>query len=157
MEEILVPYIRSTKTRLGLPNTQAILLIDCRSIHWSKAFLNWMKDHYQMKGHYHMEIHIHFMPANCMYHHPILTIDWNPPDTSRLQPNDWLLNCTLKHSMSCSAVEWMLQLVSKFLKYGKPVLSFPMDVQTLWATSVEWIDTATQSLAGRTELTISRR
>ena len=46
----------------------------------------------------------------------------------------------------------MSQLVSNSFDRGQPVASFPTDLPTLRATSVEWIGTAAQSLAGRTEL-----
>jgi len=62
--EIVIPYINETKKNLTLQcNVQAILLIDCWSVHQSVEFLSWMKEQHGRV------IHIHFIPANyeCTY------------------------------------------------------------------------------------------
>jgi len=46
----------------------------------------------------------------------------------------------------------MSHAVSESLEHGEPVVTFPTDLPTLWALSVEWIGAASQRLAARTDL-----
>jgi len=72
--------------------------------------------------------------------------------TSKLQLNDQLLNCSLKHEIDMKAVEWMAPIVQRSLAAGQQVVAFPIDLPTLCATSVAWIGESLQALLRRPEL-----
>ena len=72
--------------------------------------------------------------------------------TSKLQPNDQLLNCSLKHEINTMAVKWMASIVQQSLAVGEQVVAFPTDLPTLCAVSVAWIGKSLQVLSNRQDL-----
>lgn len=59
MQEVLVPYYKAQKERLGLPmDFPCIWIIDCWSVHIKDAFLVWIRKQYPF-------IRVLFIPANC--------------------------------------------------------------------------------------------
>jgi len=65
IEDIVVPYTREIKKRLGLPERQrSALFIDCWSVHRGEEFRSYMKKHHQ-------NIRILFIPGGCTDPHPM--------------------------------------------------------------------------------------
>jgi len=59
VREVLVPYYKAQKVRLGLPlDYPCVWLIDCWSVHIKDSFIAWVQSQYPF-------IRILFIPANC--------------------------------------------------------------------------------------------
>jgi len=59
VDNIIAPYFSEQKAKLGLPASQkSIWQIDVWSVHRSKEFRGWMKEH-------HPNIILHYVPAGC--------------------------------------------------------------------------------------------
>jgi hypothetical protein len=89
---IIVPYLRETKKRLGLPpNQKALWKLDLWAIHRFKIFRDWMAENYP-------DIILTYVPGGC---------------TSKWQPCDVGVNRPLKHIVRRSFHE---DMVSEYLE-----------------------------------------
>ena len=81
VDNIIAPYFSEQKAKLSLPDSKkAIWQIDVWSVHMSKEFRDWMKEH-------HLNIILHYVPAGC---------------TSIFQACDVGIQQIFKHSLECS-------------------------------------------------------
>ena len=95
VEKILVPYKDSQVKLLNLPAMQEMIwLIDCWSVHISKEFREWMKNH-------HPKIHILYILANC---------------TSIYQPADVIIQRPFKHAFRQAFNKYTMEAIAKQLK-----------------------------------------
>lgn len=59
VQEVLAPYYKAQKVRLGMPlDYPCVWIIDCWSVHIKDAFIAWVRQQYPF-------IRIVFIPANC--------------------------------------------------------------------------------------------
>jgi hypothetical protein len=120
VDNIIAPYFEATKRELGLPPSQmSIWKIDCWSVHKSKEFLAWMKEH-------HPTITILFIPGGC---------------TGLWQPLDVGIQRLLKLSMKRSAHRDLVEEATQQIKAGKATHEIRLDttMRTLRNRSVGWI------------------
>jgi len=116
---IVRPFLVSQIDKHKLPpDSHALLLIDCWSVHKSKEFLDWMKTNYP-------RYHVVFVPAGC---------------TGVAQPADVILQRPLKHGYKNQYTDWTTQQMMDSLKAGvKPEnCSLAKDVKTLKPLAVKW-------------------
>lgn len=115
VEKILVPYLNRVKAKKGLTAMQALLLIDCWSVHRGSEFRDWMKKKYNW-------ISIVFVPGGC---------------TGKVQPNDVGVQRILKHIIRSEAVEQFTRDCQEQLTVqpNKPV-QIAVDIKTLRNKSV---------------------
>lgn len=92
---IIAPYVAKKKEELGLPQSQkALWLIDCWPVHISEDYRNWMKEQHPL-------IIVLFIPPNC---------------TSRLQPQDVVVQKPLKAGVKTAFVEYQIQQYEKAMR-----------------------------------------
>lgn len=103
---IIVPWVNKNKVEHNAPDSHAVLLFDCWSVHKSREFLDWLKTAYPT-------FHPLFIPAGC---------------TSKAQPADVVLQRPLKHEFSSHYSQWMTNEVSDLLKAGAQPDQIKVDV-----------------------------
>jgi hypothetical protein len=106
VDNIIAAYFEATKRELGLPPSQmSIWKIDCWSVHKSKEFLAWMKEH-------HPTITILFIPGGC---------------TGLWQPLDVGIQRLLKLSMKRSAHRDLVEEATQQIKADKATHEIRLD------------------------------
>jgi hypothetical protein len=117
---IIAPYFEATKRKLGLPPSQmSIRKINCWSVHKSKEFLTWMKEH-------HPTITILFVSGGCI---------------GLWQPLNVGIQRLLKLSMKRSAHRNLVEEATQQIKSGKITHEIRLDttMHTLCNRSVGWL------------------
>lgn len=126
--DIVAPYLKKTKERLHLPQSQkSILDMDLWAVHRSKEFGDWMEEHYP-------DIIINFVPGGC---------------TPKFQPCDVGINRPFKHAIRRSfhqdMVSEYLRKIGDAKKSGVQV-NFDRKLKSLRNQSVGWMWDAWQEI-----------
>lgn len=126
VDTIIVPYLEEQKKKLPdlPPNQNSIWQIDVWSVHRSKEFRDWMKEH-------HTDILLHFVPAGC---------------TPVFQACDVGIQRILKHSLKRSYHRDVVNEVLAQLDDGKDVITIAKAVGVLRDRTVGWVWNAYNTL-----------
>ena len=125
VNKILAPYFEKTKTELNLPPSQKSLwMIDVWSVHRSKEFRNWMRDH-------HNNIILDFVPGGC---------------TGIMQPCDVGIQRLFKLSIKRTYHEDVVTEILDQLNAGASLISMDTHLPTLRDQSTRWIWNAYQAI-----------
>ena len=103
-----------------------IWLIDCWSVHISKEFREWMKNH-------HPKIHILYILANC---------------TSIYQPADVIIQRPFKHAFRQAFNKYTMEAITKQLKAGDDV-HMDFKISKLKSHICEWLYVAWTNVSSR--------
>jgi hypothetical protein len=119
VQTIIEPFIKSQINKHKLnPDSHALLIIDCWSVHKSIRFKEWMEKNYP---HY----HIIFVPAGC---------------TAVAQPADVIFQRPLKQEYKNKFTEWTTTQMLENIKAGQKALDSKLlrDTRTLKPLIVKW-------------------
>lgn len=129
---IIHPWIEKKRAEHGCPNSHAILLFDCWSVHKSDEFLTWLSTTFP---HYHPI----FIPAGC---------------TGKAQPADLVMQRPLKIGVSNEYTHWMNSEIIALLQAGATPDQVRVDVgmAKVKPLLVKWVMHSWLSLGSRIEL-----
>lgn len=129
IRRVIVPWINKKRIEHNAPESHAVLLFDCWSVHKSAPFLEWLKSSYP-------EFHPLFVPAGC---------------TSKAQPADLVLQRPMKHAFSNEYTMWMTNEMTSLLKAGAAPEQLRVDtgMKRMKPLVVKWMMTAWQQLRAR--------
>ena len=118
-KRVLLPHMKKTKKRLGLPESQqALCIFDVFRAQMSEDFLNDLKKH---------NISIVYVPPSC---------------TDRLQPMDLTVQKVVKDKLKDSFQQWYASKITKQLESGKEICDLkPVDLRLshVKPLSAKWI------------------
>lgn len=116
---VITPFVRAKRQLHNCPNSPALLLFDCWSVHKSHEFLAWMKEQ-------HPDYHIVFIPAGC---------------TGKAQPADVVLQRPLKCEITNQFLQWTSEMLTAQLSPDSndvPTCEIDNSMGTLKPKLVEW-------------------
>lgn len=117
IEKVIVPYMQRVIEKHGLhPNSQAVLLLDCWSVHISEEFRKYMKEKHQ-------NMRLVFIPPNC---------------TSKLQVADTHLNFPFKRGIRNRFNAYTVETMMKQLENGEEIDKIDLRLSNLKPLVVEW-------------------
>lgn len=125
VDNIIAPYFSEQKAKLGLPEMQkSIWQIDVWSVHRSREFRVWMKEHY-------LNIIMHYIPAGC---------------TGVFQACDVGVQRIFKHSLKRSYHQDVVTDILEQIDQGKDNIVVEKRLGILHDWSVGWLWDAYQTL-----------
>jgi hypothetical protein len=125
VDKILAPYFEKTKADLKLlPSQKSLWMIDVWSVHRSKEFRDWMRDH-------HPNIILDYVPGGC---------------TSVAQPCDVGIQRPFKLSIKRSYHEDVVAEILDQLNSNASSISIDTRLPTLRDRSMRWIWNAYESI-----------
>jgi hypothetical protein len=126
MQQVIEPYIQRMIVKHALPQTsEAVLLLDCWSVHTSDQFRLYMKES-------HKNIRVVYIPPNC---------------TSKLQVADTHLNFPFKRGIRNRFNEHTVNNMLDQLERNEEIQQIDLKLSTLKPLVVEWCYSAWNSLA----------
>jgi hypothetical protein len=130
VDYIVVPFVKAKRQKYNCPNSPALLLFDCWSVHKSAEFLEWMKTE-------HPDFHVVFIPAGC---------------TGKAQPADVVVQRPLKCEITNQYLQWTTELLTADLHSHTddvPTCEIDSSAGTLKPKLVEWAFNAWNQLRER--------
>jgi hypothetical protein len=94
VQKIIDPWVAKKRVEHQCPDSHALLLFDCWSVHKSQDFMDWMREE---RPHY----HIVFIPAGC---------------TGKAQPADVIMQRPFKCEISKRFLQWTTETLTSQLK-----------------------------------------
>ena len=115
---IINPYVAAKGREHGVHVPHCVLLLDCWSVHTSKAFRDWMARSYP-------RYHLVYVPAGC---------------TGKAQPADVGLQRPFKHAITNAFTNWLSDQIHYTVKGGKAPSEVKIDTRlsTLKPLLVDW-------------------
>jgi hypothetical protein len=129
LRRIIVPWVEKKRIEHQVPNSHAVLLFDCWSVHKSAAFLDWLHATYPL-------FHPVFIPAGC---------------TGKAQPADVILQRPMKAVFMNEYTAWMTAEMRALLDAGATADTLRVDVGMVRMKPllVKWLMTSWRQLRGR--------
>ena len=130
VDYIVVPFVKAKREKHNCPNSPALLLFDCWSVHKSAEFLDWMKNE-------HPDFHVVFIPAGC---------------TGKAQPADVVVQRPLKCEITNQYLQWTTEILTADLQPDSddvPTCEIDRSMGTLKPKLVEWTFNAWNRLRER--------
>jgi hypothetical protein len=130
VDNIIAPYFSEQKAKLGLPESQkSIWQIDVWSVHRSKEFRGWMKEH-------HPNIIMHYVPAGC---------------TGVFQACDVGIQRIFKHSLKRSYHQDVVAEILEQIDNGEKSIIVEKKLGVLRDRSIGWLWDAYNRLFSRVQ------
>ena len=132
MTNIVVHYLTQKRLQHNCPNSHALLLFDCWSVHRSAEWLSYLKST-------HPDRHVVFVPAGC---------------TSKAQPADLMLQRPLKNEFSNRYTDWVTEQFKQMVHAGTPPDQVRLDtgMGVMKPKLVEWMMRSWKLLQSKGEL-----
>ena len=130
VDYVVVPFVKTKRQKYNCPDSPALLLFDCWSVHKSVEFLGWMKTE-------HPDFHVIFIPAGC---------------TGKAQPADVIVQRPLKCEITNQYLQWTTELLTADLHSHTddvPTCEIDSSAGTLKPKLVEWAFNAWNQLRER--------
>jgi hypothetical protein len=119
MTKIIVPYIEQQRLQHNCPESHALLLFDCWSVHRSAEWLSYISNT-------HPHCHVVFIPAGC---------------TGKAQPADLMLQRPLKHEFGNRYTDWVTEQLQDIISAGVEPTQVKLDtgMGVMKPKLVEWM------------------